>query len=85
MGLAGLGLALRPRRQQDGIGPTGRLGTVVLVSAAAYFTVASVVTVAVPRLRAPFDLVCCLGVGVLVAVVSGRRRTTGPIGPTEEA
>ena len=38
----------------------------LLVLLAGSFVVVSLVSVAPPRLRAPFDLVCCIGVGLLV-------------------
>ena len=48
-------------RRQPGVGP--------LVLAALVFVGLSAVTVATPRLRAPLDLACCVGVGGLVAEV----------------
>ena len=54
LGLAGL-LSVRGR----GIGP--------LLLAAVVFTALSAVTVATPRMRAPLDLVCCIGMGALAA------------------
>jgi len=58
-----------------------RQPTVLLVLAiAAYFTVSSLVLVAPPRVRAPFDLCCCIGVGLAVDWVwrriEARRRST---------
>jgi 4-amino-4-deoxy-L-arabinose transferase-like glycosyltransferase len=44
----------------------------------AYFTVACLFTVAVPRLRAPLDVACCIGVGALVAARAPRRRRVDP-------
>jgi 4-amino-4-deoxy-L-arabinose transferase-like glycosyltransferase len=41
---------------------------------AIYFTLASLFFIAAPRLRAPFDLACCLGAGLLVAHLWARRR-----------
>lgn len=38
-----------------------------------YFVLASLVFVAPPRLRAPFDLICCLGVGFAIAAFRDRR------------
>ncbi|MDQ3978723.1 MAG: hypothetical protein M3314_04115, partial [Actinomycetota bacterium] len=57
LGLAGL-LAMRGR----GVGP--------LVLAALVFTALSAVTVATPRMRAPLDVACCVGVGALAARVA---------------
>lgn len=54
LGLAGL-LAVRGR----GVGP--------LLLAALVFTALSAVTVATPRMRAPLDVACCVGVGTLAA------------------
>ncbi len=51
-------------RHRPGIGP--------LVLAAVVFTVLSSVTVAAPRMRAPLDLACCIGVGGLAAELAGR-------------
>lgn len=51
-------------RHRPGIGP--------LVLAAVVFTVLSAVTVAAPRMRAPLDLACCIGVGGLAAELTGR-------------
>ena len=45
--------------------------TVLLMAAAAYFSLASIVSIAPPRLRAPFDLACCIGVGLLVGQLFG--------------
>jgi len=58
-----------------------RQPTVLLVlTIAAYFTVSSLVLVAPPRVRAPFDLCCCIGVGLAVDWVwrriEARRRST---------
>ncbi|MDQ4098127.1 MAG: hypothetical protein M3144_09700, partial [Actinomycetota bacterium] len=52
LGLAGL-LAVRGR----GTGP--------LLIAAVVFTALSAVTVATPRMRAPLDIACCVGMGAL--------------------
>ena len=38
-----------------------------LALTAAYFSLTSIFSVFAPRLRGPFDLVCCIGVGLLVA------------------
>ena len=40
--------------------------------AAAYVPVVALVTVAAPRLRAPYDVLACVGVGLLVARISRR-------------
>ncbi|MCU1452100.1 MAG: Dolichyl-phosphate-mannose-protein mannosyltransferase [Acidimicrobiales bacterium] len=61
---------------------------VLLTLVAGYFTVTSLVLIAAPRLRAPLDLACCIGTGVLVAEVAARRaaRTTEPMArPTASA
>ncbi|MDQ3462676.1 MAG: glycosyltransferase family 39 protein [Actinomycetota bacterium] len=50
---------------------------IVLVGLTAQFVVLSLLLVAPPRLRAPFDLICCIGVGLLVAAIAERRE-----GPT---
>ena len=59
LGLAGL-WAVRGR----GVGP--------LVLAAVVFTGLSAVTVATPRMRAPLDLACCVGVGALASILADR-------------
>lgn len=51
----------------------GLLGGVVAAA-----VVPSVLTVAAPRLRAPLDLACCVGVGLLVGSVAGRRGSPSP-------
>ena len=61
LGMAGL-WTMRGR----GIGP--------LVLAAVVFTALSAVTVATPRMRAPFDVASCIGVGALAAVVTQARK-----------
>lgn len=48
------------------------LGLLVLVVAAS--VVPSVLTVAAPRLRAPLDLACCVGIGLLAVGRGGGRR-----------
>ena len=58
-GLAGL-WAVRGR----GVGP--------LAVAAVVFTGLSAITVATPRMRAPFDIACCVGVGALAARAAER-------------
>jgi hypothetical protein len=45
----------------------------LLAACVGQFVVVSLVIVAPPRLRAPFDLVCCIGVGLFVAFVSARQ------------
>ncbi len=69
-GVAGLWLARRNR-------------TVALIGiTAAYFSLASILTVSSPRLRAPFDLACCIGVGLLVGrCLQGRRPSVGAAQP----
>lgn len=64
-GLVGLVRELRARRDE-------RL--VVLLVVVAQFVVLSLVLVAPPRLRAPFDLAMCLGAGLLVASLIDARR-----------
>ncbi len=59
-GVAGLWVM----RRRPGIGP--------LVLAAVVFPAMSAVTVAAPRMRAPLDLACCVGVGGLLAEVARR-------------
>lgn len=53
-------------RHRPGIGP--------LVLAAVMFTLLSAVTVAAPRMRAPLDLACCIGVGGLAGGLAARLR-----------
>jgi hypothetical protein len=60
-GLVGL---WRARRQR---------GAELLLLQAAYFTVASIAIIAVPRLRVTFDLAAAIGAGLLVAELIGRR------------
>lgn len=63
--VAGLvGLALRWRNPLVGL----------MLAVTAYFVLTSLVLVTAPRLRAPFDVLCCIGVGLLVAWVVERRR-----------
>ena len=50
-----------------------RRGAELLLLQAGYFTAASLATIAVPRLRVPFDLAAAIGAGVLVAQLLGRR------------
>lgn len=61
-----------------------RRGAELLLLQAAYFVVASLVTVAVPRLRAPLDLATAIGAGLLVAHVLGRRRAGDAAAPGPE-
>jgi 4-amino-4-deoxy-L-arabinose transferase-like glycosyltransferase len=51
-------------RHRPGVGP--------LALAAVVFTALSAVTVAAPRMRAPLDLACCIGVGGLAAELAAR-------------
>jgi 4-amino-4-deoxy-L-arabinose transferase-like glycosyltransferase len=62
--VAGLIGLWRARRQR---------GAELLLVQAAYFTVASVGVIAVPRLRAPLDLAAAIGVGLLVTQLLERR------------
>ena len=64
LGVAGL-WAVRRR----GVGP--------LVLAAVLFTALSAVTVATPRMRAPLDVACCIGVGALAAHLTQAWRARG--------
>jgi 4-amino-4-deoxy-L-arabinose transferase-like glycosyltransferase len=50
-----------------------RRGAELLVVQAAYFTVASLVSIPVPRLRLPLDLAAAVGAGLLAAQLLGRR------------
>jgi hypothetical protein len=52
---------------------------------AAYFLVTSLLLVAPPRLRAPFDLVCCLGAALVLASLHARRKTHQMPSPASEA
>jgi len=61
-GVAGLAVLVR---RSDGV---------LLVVTAGYFVAVSLVTVAPPRLRAPFDVLACIAIGVLVSRLSSRRR-----------
>jgi len=58
-----------------------RRGAELLLLLGAYFTVVSLATVAVPRLRAPLDLAAAIGVGVLVADLTGWRETEATTPP----
>ena len=55
-----------------------RRGAEMLLLQAGYFTAASLATVAVPRLRAPFDLAAAIGAGLLVAQFLGRAERAAP-------
>lgn len=61
-----------------------RLG-VLIVLTAAYMAAVSVVTVSPPRLRAPVDVLCCVGVGVVVAEIRRRRKRPAASGVDEAA
>ena len=50
-----------------------RRGAELLLLQAGYFTAASLATIAVPRLRVPFDLAAAIGAGVLVAQLLPQR------------
>jgi 4-amino-4-deoxy-L-arabinose transferase-like glycosyltransferase len=62
LGLAGLAVRLRDRRVQ------------VLVAITAQYIALSLLLVGPPRLRAPFDVATCIGLGLLVAWALDRRR-----------
>jgi 4-amino-4-deoxy-L-arabinose transferase-like glycosyltransferase len=51
----------------------------LLLVMAVYFMLVSLVSLTAPRLRAPFDLACCIGAGVLVSDVVTRRRRTAHV------
>jgi 4-amino-4-deoxy-L-arabinose transferase-like glycosyltransferase len=51
----------------------------LLVAIAVYFTIASLAFVAPPRLRAPVDLVLCIGVGLLISQLWSRRGARGGV------
>jgi hypothetical protein len=55
-----------------------RRGAELLLVQAGYFTAASLVTIAVPRLRGPFDLAAAIGAGLLVAQLLGRGERATP-------
>ncbi len=57
-------------------GRDGRLGSGVIPLTALYFFVVSVLTVSVPRLRAPDDALLIIAIGVLVAELWERRRVS---------
>jgi hypothetical protein len=54
-----------------------RRGAELLLLQAAYFTVASLATISVPRLRLPLDLAAAIGAGLLVAQLTGGRAPEG--------
>jgi hypothetical protein len=70
-GIAGLVVTRRQRH------------TVLLIAVSLYFTAASLVLVAPPRLRTPFDLINCIGLGLLAAWWWQHRRGAGE--PTGDA
>jgi 4-amino-4-deoxy-L-arabinose transferase-like glycosyltransferase len=53
----------------------------LLLGVTAYFVLTSLVLVTAPRLRAPFDALCCIGVGLVVAWAVERRRGRAPAPP----
>jgi hypothetical protein len=53
--------------------------TVLLLLIAGYFTLVSLASIAVPRLRAPFDLVMAIGAGVTVISLFGRSGGASPL------
>lgn len=61
-GLIGISRALKDRR------------LLILTVVTAQFVVLSLLTVAPPRLRAPFDLLCCIGFGVLLGGIKAHGR-----------
>ena len=69
LGLAGFWLAFRHA-------PRSRTIVGAMAAIAVSTMVASLPLVAVPRLRGPFDLACCFGVGLLVAVLTDRTPPT---------
>ena len=58
-------------------------GAELLLLQAAYFVVASLATISVPRLRAPLDLAAAIGAGLLVAQLVGRRAGKEPAAAVE--
>jgi hypothetical protein len=60
-----------------------RRGAELLLVQAAYFTVASLVSIPVPRLRLPLDLAAGIGAGLLIAQLLGRGERASP--PPEPA
>jgi hypothetical protein len=71
------GLAVTWRRKE----------TVLLIAVSLYFTATSLILVAPPRLRAPFDLISCIGLGLLAAWWQDhrRRRSADESGATSPA
>ena len=63
VGLPGLWLSRRERRLWPALAIVGQ------------FVVLALVLVPPPRLRAPFDLLMCIGVGLFVERMAARRRT----------
>ncbi len=61
LGLTGTAMRIRDRRTWPALAIVGG------------FLALSLVTVSVPRLRGPFDLLMCIGIGYLAAWVQGRR------------
>jgi hypothetical protein len=55
-----------------------RRGAELLLLQAGYFTAASLVTIAVPRLRLPLDLAAAIGAGLLAAQLLGRGERAAP-------
>jgi hypothetical protein len=55
-----------------------RRGAELLLVQAGYFIAASLATIAVPRLRGPFDLAAAIGAGLLVAQLLGRGERATP-------
>jgi 4-amino-4-deoxy-L-arabinose transferase-like glycosyltransferase len=53
--------------------------TKLLVAIVTYFVLASVLVVAPPRLRAPFDLMCCIGAGIAIDRVVRRWRARAQV------
>jgi 4-amino-4-deoxy-L-arabinose transferase-like glycosyltransferase len=63
----------------------GRLGVGVIPLLALYFFVVSILTVSVPRLRAPVDALMIIAIGVLAAQLWQRRRGAPPAEQSAEA
>ena len=72
LGVTGLVLARRDRR------------AIWLMIVVGQFAVLNLLTVSPPRLRAPFDLACCIGVGLAVAEVTRRARARDASGVERE-
>jgi 4-amino-4-deoxy-L-arabinose transferase-like glycosyltransferase len=78
LGFAGL-IAMTRQARRDyraRAGQDGRLGSGILPLTALYFFAVSVLTVSVPRLRAPVDVMMIIAVGVLIAQLWERRRVS---------